>query len=239
MSWDSLRARIATLLDSESLLYSTVTLVIAVFSCVGTWIAPQIVSATFERLSTSPLPSSAAELIGQAQPIQTVIAVGWVILTLIGSISLWVIAVASIRIVGNVFEFDLWRDFLPQKDLPRFLIVISSIYLLVAVYIRLVKFLPLSSAVTVIGAQASGMVLLGGFALVLVFIGGWFMDTLIAGGMERMSKEVPEELARLGDEPALYRQELHHNVIRWSLKYLVIGMALGATAGGIIAIMSG
>lgn len=208
-----------------------IMLVVSIISCIGTWIAPQLIAV----VSSSPTTINDPHV--QDPAFYTIVSIGWVVLVVVGSVSVWTIAIISIRMIGGVFQFEDWRDLFPNQQFSRLAVVTTLIYLLIAVYISTLRFLPLPSAIIVIGLQTAGMILVGGLAVFITYLSYWMYSSVITQNLEKLSIEKPEVISSLStkDDIALAILELQKSYIKIGLKSLLSGLAIGAVLGGYLA----
>jgi hypothetical protein len=228
------KTRIQNFLSPDSGHYLAVTLIVSILSCVGTWIAPQLITTIVKTFSVSSLPASINDPNTHDPSLYMVVSIGWVMLVVIGSVSLWAIAIILIRIIGNVFELSDWRDLFSNKEFSRVLVAAAFLYLLITVYISALRFSSLASVVLVVGSQAAGMILIGGFVIVIAFIVYWGISGYMVEVTKKASSEHPEMLSDFDVETDLPKalNAFRESMSKESLKYLLIGLVVGAILGG-------
>lgn len=212
--------------------YAAATLIIALISCIGTWVAvaPQLTSSTS---SGNPIAASSSSILAEeeTQLIRLLGSTIWILLVSIGSTLLWLLIVRLISFVGRIFELADWEGILPNRNHSRFTIVVFSIYLFLGVYFRAVTTEPIPLAPIILAAQATGMVISGGSGVFLGVMAGLLFDTIIKSGLKQMSVEVPEEMTRIEGDLDELMQELHNNASKLTLRLLIVGLLLGAVLG--------
>ena len=230
MKYIHLKHLLARFFTSQDGWYAAATLMIALVSCIGTWVAPQILSSI--RGSDLVSANSASALAeGKGQLISLLGTTTWILFVAFGSTLLWFLVVRLISFVGRVFELTNWKEFLSNSYLLRFMIIVFSIYLYLGVFFRSIEPETIPHAPVVLAAQAAGMVLCCGFAVILGVLARLFMDTIIYAGVKQMSVEAPEELARIERDLDDMKQELHNSFTNLTLRLLIGGLLLGAILG--------